>query len=61
MSPAAFYQNLSPPIRAACLALAASACFAGMNGLIRLASADLHGTQIVFFRNLFGLVFMLPW
>ena len=35
--------------------------FSIMNVLIRWTSADLHPFQIAFFRNLFGLVFMLPW
>jgi drug/metabolite transporter (DMT)-like permease len=35
--------------------------FALMSALIRLVSEDMHPFGIVFFRNFFGLVFMLPW
>ena len=35
--------------------------FSLMNVGIRWASDELHAFQIAFFRNLFGLVFMLPW
>jgi drug/metabolite transporter (DMT)-like permease len=40
-----------------------SAClaFAAMNVIIRQLSIDLHPFQVVFFRNLAGLAFMLPW
>lgn len=43
------------------LMLLAAFGFSIMNVLIRWTSADLHPFQIAFFRNLFGLVFMLPW
>ena len=32
-----------------------------MNVVIRIADAELHPLQVVFFRNLFALVFMTPW
>jgi drug/metabolite transporter (DMT)-like permease len=35
--------------------------FSLMAGLIRYASASLDPLQIVFFRNAFALLFMLPW
>ena len=34
--------------------------FSAMHGLVRYVSADMHPFQIAFFRNLFGLVFLLP-
>ena len=37
-----------------------AACVATQNGIIRIASADIHTFEIVFFRNLFGLIAMLP-
>lgn len=49
------------PVRAALLALAATAFFAMMSTLIRYVSQDLHAFQIVFFRNLFALAWMVPW
>ena len=39
----------------------AAAALATMNGMVRFAAEDLHPMQIAFFRNLFGLFFMLPW
>ncbi len=39
----------------------AAAAFAGMTGVIRHVSADLPPLEIVFFRTLFGLLFMMPW
>ncbi len=41
--------------------LLAALCFASMNGIIRHLSDDLHPFVIAFFRNFFGLAFMLPW
>ncbi len=40
---------------------AACLCFAGMNAIIRHLAADLPPFEIVFFRNLMGLAFMVPW
>ena len=43
--------------------MAAAAAFAVLIGLIRYIAEryDHHPFEIAFFRNLFGLVFMLPW
>ncbi len=50
-----------PPIaQAALLMIFGAACVATQNGIIRVASAELHTFEIVFFRNLFGLIAMLP-
>lgn len=35
--------------------------FAIMIGIIRHVSAEIHAFEIAFFRNLFGLLWMLPW
>lgn len=35
--------------------------FAAMNGIIREVSTTLDPLVVVFFRNLFGLLFVLPW
>jgi drug/metabolite transporter (DMT)-like permease len=32
-----------------------------MNVIIRFASEDVHPFEVVFFRNLFSLLFMIPW
>ena len=34
--------------------------FSIMHGLVRYVSADMHPFQVAFFRNVFGLVFLLP-
>ena len=47
--------------KAIALMLMAALGFSVMNILIRWTSAELHPFQIAFFRNLFGLLFMLPW
>lgn len=36
-------------------------CFAAMNGIIRYLAAEMHSFEIVFFRNLAGFAFMVPW
>jgi S-adenosylmethionine uptake transporter len=41
--------------------LLANVCVAGMTCAIRIAAADLHAFEIAFFRNLFGLAFLLPF
>lgn len=48
------------PVRGAVLASGAALMFASMGGLIRLSSAQLPNEQVVFFRNLFGLLVLLP-
>lgn len=53
--------RLSVPVQGALWMLLAAALFSVLNALIRQLSAELHPFQVVFFRNLFGLVFMLPW
>ena len=47
--------------KAIALMLIAALGFSLMNVLIRWTASEMHSFQIVFFRNLFGLVFMLPW
>jgi S-adenosylmethionine uptake transporter len=41
--------------------LLAALCFAAMNGAIRHLSTEFHPFALAFFRNFFGLAFMLPW
>lgn len=53
--------TLSPAVQAALLMLLANACGAGMNAVIRHLAAELHPFEIAFFRNLFGLLAMLPF
>lgn len=53
--------NLSGPVRGGLWMTAAAFCFAGMNVIIRQLSEDMHPFEVVFFRNLAGFAFMLPW
>ncbi len=48
------------PVRGALLVTSAALMFASMGGLIRHISAELPNEQIVFFRNLFGLLVLVP-
>ena len=48
-------------VLAVALMIVASAFFAGMAGLIRYGSQDLHPFQLAFLRSAFGILFMLPW
>jgi len=48
-------------LKAALLTLTSAVFFSFMSIFIRLGSEELHAFQIAFFRNLFGLCFILPW
>lgn len=45
----------------ALLMVFASACWAGMAGLIRHVSLELHPFEVAFFRTFFAVVLMTPW
>jgi len=49
------------PARGALYAVAAELFFTSMATGVKLASVELSNETIVFFRNLFGLLFLLPW
>jgi drug/metabolite transporter (DMT)-like permease len=53
--------GLPAPVRAALWMVAASTAFAVMIILIRQLTATFDPLQVVFFRNIFGLIAMLPW
>jgi len=59
-STARLFLGLSPMVQAAVLMVVGAACVASQNAMIRIASAEIHTFEIVFFRNLFGLAVMLP-
>lgn len=48
-------------VTGALLMVFASACWAGMAGLIRYISLELHPFEVAFFRTFFAVVLMLPW
>ena len=49
------------PLRGAFWTSCAVLCFAAMINLVRYLSDSQHTLEIVFFRNLFGLLALLPW
>ena len=55
------FATASPPVRAGVYATLAAAFFAVMNALIRHCGTQMHPFEVVFFRNLASLLFMLPW
>ncbi|MGI9418274.1 MAG: DMT family transporter [Geminicoccaceae bacterium] len=54
------FLDLPYVMQAAALMIAGALFVATQNAMIRIASADIHTFEIVFFRNLFGLAVMLP-
>lgn len=51
----------SARLAAPLLMLAATLTGSAMAGLIRVLTADMHPFEVVFFRNLFGLIALAPW
>ncbi len=54
-------RTLPGPLKGGLWMTGACLCFAGMNVIIRQLTYDMHPFEVVFFRNLAGLAFMLPW
>ena len=52
---------LSPLVKGALLLLLAEACFAGIGAIVKFTSATASEVQVVFFRNFFALLLMLPF
>lgn len=52
---------MKPLYLAAALLLFAEACFVGIGALVKVTSQDASEAQVVFFRNFFALVVMVPW
>ena len=53
------YRN--QPVAGALLVLGASFMFAMVGTLVKVVSASLNNEMVVFFRNIFSLIFILPW
>ncbi len=53
--------GLSGNLRGVLLMLIATICFSLMHALIRHMSTELHPFELAFFRNLFGLLVVMPW
>ena len=60
-------RNDAPPrpvnqvLKAAGLTLVAALFFAGLGAQVKHLTGDLHGFVVVFWRNFWGLAFILPW
>jgi S-adenosylmethionine uptake transporter len=52
--------GLPPIVQAALMMTGGAACVALQNSMIRIVSVEIHTFEIVFFRNLFGLLALLP-
>jgi drug/metabolite transporter (DMT)-like permease len=53
--------NIPPQLLGVILAVAASASFAAMHNAIRYVTNEIHPFEVAFFRNLFGVLFLVPW
>ena len=51
----------SAPLRGALWMVFSCACFSVMMAMVRAATVEMDPIQVAFFRNLFGLMWMLPW
>lgn len=54
------FARLSAPVQATILMILAMTCFASMAVFIRLAAEGVHALEVVFFRNFFALLILLP-
>lgn len=52
---------MSPLVKGALLLLLAEACFAGIGAIVKYTSDTASEVQVVFFRNFFALLLMLPF
>ncbi|MGH6954739.1 MAG: EamA family transporter, partial [Alphaproteobacteria bacterium] len=57
----AWLEALPVPVRGALWMVTAAASFSLMTAMIRPAAEELHPFEIVFFRNVFGLILLSPW
>jgi drug/metabolite transporter (DMT)-like permease len=55
------FRRLETPMRAAILMIGACAGFAAMMAIVRKVSPEIHPFEAAFFRNIYGILFMLPW
>jgi drug/metabolite transporter (DMT)-like permease len=55
-----WWVRLSAPSRGIILMVVSTMCFSIMHTAVRYLSGELHPLQIVFFRNLFGMILFLP-
>lgn len=55
------FHALPAPVRGALWMMGCTASWAVMAAIIRHLAGDIHAFEVVFFRSLFGMVFLLPW
>lgn len=55
-----FWAGQTPTTRGAAMMCLSTVAFATMHLSVRIVSEELHPFQIAFFRNLFGLAFLMP-
>jgi drug/metabolite transporter (DMT)-like permease len=55
------FRRLDSSVRGAILMIGACAGFAAMMAIVRKVTPGVHPFEAVFFRNLLGVAFMLPW
>ena len=53
--------RLPKPVQGAIWMAASALCLSLMHASIRHLSGAVHPVELVFFRYLFGILFMLPW
>ena len=61
LSGRAWFAALDAPVRAALLMIGACAGFSTMMAIVRLIAPEIHPFEAAFFRNLFGVLCMVPW
>ena len=59
--PAATRPKLSGPLRGILWMLASCVCYVSVTALVRHIGSQVHSFEVGFFRNLFMLLFMVPW
>lgn len=55
------FSGLSSNTKGAIFMLGSALCLASAISIIKYLTVDIHAMQLVFFRNLFGVIFILPW
>ncbi|MBK8176740.1 MAG: DMT family transporter [Rhodospirillales bacterium] len=58
---AARFARLDAPLKGAVFMIGACAGFAAMMAIVRKLAPEIHPFEAAFFRNLGGIIFMLPW
>jgi drug/metabolite transporter (DMT)-like permease len=53
--------ELSPTVRGALWMMGSTASWASMAAITRHFTGEIHVFEIVFFRSIFGMIFILPW